>query len=290
MINYKYVELNKVRDKIKLDCLCSNGCFMFAKKLSIVTYCFAVLLHTSAYASSSSISKHLVQIIPTGDYSSPSFTEPMGKATLVYPKRISPQKFQEITELYIMHPSAFDSFIQSLKTTIPHEESHDYGERMELTHLVTTMIEKLGDTITAAKDLSKNITSLPDLNKYLLHEVARALKNKNLEYNTLFISTQELSEKYKQYKLDLSMKRINYAYQLGTEYSQYLDLDHIISLATVWLVGYILEQKGETPIVTSESVISIMPSIIEAEKLAHGESTDLYRLLTQLDEKFGAAE
>ena len=279
--------LNLIKFVIKLDCLCLNGCFMFAKKLSIVTYCFAVLLNTSAYASSSSISKHLVQIIPTGDYSSPSFAEPMGKATLVYPKRISPQKFQEITELYIMHPSAFDSFIQSLKPTTSHEESHDYGETMDL---VTMMIEKLGDTITAAKDPSKDITSLPVLNKYLLHEVARALKNKNPEYDMLFINTQALPEKYNQYNLDLAMKRINYAYQLGTEYSQYLDLDHIISLATVWLVGYIKEKKGETPIVASESVISIMPSIIEAEKLVHGETTVLYRLLTQLDEKFGAAE
>ena len=90
------------------------------------------------------------------------------------------------------------------------------------------MIEKLGDTITAAKDPSKDITSLPVLNKYLLHEVARALKNKNPEYNMLFTNTQELSKKYAQYQLDVSMKRINYAYQLGTDYSKYLDLDHNI--------------------------------------------------------------
>lgn len=257
---------------------------MFAKKLSIVTYCFAVLLHTSAYASSSS--KPLVQIIPYGDCSSPSFTEPMGKAILVYPKRIPPQKFQEITELYVMHSSVFDSFIQSLKTTI----SFEMEEAMDLTNLVTMMIEKLGDTITAAKDPSKDITSLPVLNKYLLHEVARALKNKNPEYNMLFTNTQELSKKYAQYQLDLSMKRINYAYQLGTDYSKYLDLDHIISLATVWFIGYILEQKGETPIVASENVISIMPSIIEAEESLHGKTTVIHRLLTQLDEKFGAAE
>lgn len=257
---------------------------MFAKKLPFVIYCFTVLLHTSAYASSSS--KHLVQIIPDGDYSSANFTEPMGKAILVYPKRISPQKFQEITEFYVMHSSVFDSFIQSFRTTT----SLEMEEAMDLTYLVTMMIEKLGDTITAAKDPSKDISLLPVLNKYLLHEVARALKNKNPEYNMLFTNTQKLSKKYVQYQLDLSMKRINYAYQLGTDYSKYLDLEHIISLATVWFVGYILEQKGETPIVASENIISIMPSIIESEESVHGKNTVLHRLLTQLDEKIGAAE
>lgn len=275
------------------------GVFMFAKKLSIITCCFAALLNISSYASSATTTKPLVKFTPLGDCDSPSHAEPMEKFTLEAPKgKVPPQIFRRFMEIYIMHPLAVEDFMRSLSSPesisphsqliIPPEEHHEMEAAVALNPTIEQLqasIEAIDETLAFISNPTQllGLTDLPKTNKIILLDLASTLVEEGKpEFSTLRDTLQDQMEPDPTTSFDSSADVINWGLQTGQNYKRYTEegcTEYLQSLVNCFIFSKGQEMQGFLPTITVETLEILVRSAIDHSGYAGHSSQilDLFR-------------